>query len=243
MGFQQTFDQVPAVAAQFTAMLRDLSADEATKPVPGMEWTAAEVGAHVATMIRRYAGNPARAADRDALRAQNLSEAESFGADVHAAAQAIDDQIDFLGSIAGGLPLDAEFPFHLGLTVTTGQGWANLLSEFLVHGDDVSRATGRPWDFPPEAVEGLWRSLLPVLAGWLRPEARQLDEVYAFGMPFGAVRVWLRDGVLGVDDCDRAADHTIAVADPVEFSLAVPWRRRAVSDPHAALFLSRFYDI
>lgn len=243
--FQQTFDLAGTQGRRFSALVRSLDAEEAAQVVPGMRWRAADVGTHVATVLGRYYANPARSATPSDLRMQNVNEVETsgLGLDVRAIADAIDTHLAVIGSVAPTLALDATFPFHVGLTVTTSAGWANLLSEFLVHGDDIARATGRTWDFPPAAVEGIWRNLIPAAAGWLRPEARQLDEVYELRFPFGNVRVWIHDGVISVDDARRPADHVIDVDDPVTFTLGVPWRRHLITDAKAALLASRLLDI
>jgi hypothetical protein len=243
--YQQTFDPVLGHARRFTDLVRSLTPAEAQMHVPGMGWQAADVAAHVETVMRRYYANPDRAATPADLRSQNDAEIDGvgFGLDVSAAADAIDGHTEALAAVAPALPLDATFPFHLGLTVTTCAGWANLLSEFLVHGDDISRATGRPWTFPAADVEGIWRNLVPVATGWLRPEARNVDELYRVRFAFGDVDVWIHDGVVTVDDADRPPDHQIDVEDPVEFTLGVPWRRHLITDAAAALMVSRFFDI
>lgn len=242
-GFRQTFDPVPGHATRFTNMLRALSQDEVDAVVPGMTWTAGDVARHVLTVLHRYGGSELRADTRQALTELNDKELRAVDLPIEAVADGIDEAVSLVGSLAPHIPPEQRFEFHLGLTVDAPAAWANLCSEFLVHGSDIARATGHPWTFPAEDVEGIWRNLMPAASGWLRTEARDVDEVYEFRFSFGSVTVWIHDGSVTIDDAGRAADHCVAVADAVTFTLGVPWRRALVTDPNAALFLSRFYDI
>lgn len=241
--FRQTFAPIPELAARFTAQLRSLDDDELQRPVPGMAWTAHDVGAHVLNVLHRYGRNHQRSATREELAQQNESELRAARITRDEVADGIDASVAFLAAHAGDIPLDQRFPFHLGLEVDAAAGWANLCSELLVHGSDVARATGRTWVFPEADVEGIWRNLLPVAGAWLRPQACVIDEVYEFGFSFGTVTLWIHDGAVTVDDATRAADHRVEVDDAVAFTLAVPWRRELVRAPAAALFLSRFYEM
>jgi hypothetical protein len=241
--FRQRFDPVPGHAARFTAMIRDLTPTEADAVVPGMTWTAGDVACHVLTVLHRYGGSDVRATSRQALTELNESELRSLELSMGEVADAIDTAMRVMVDVVPHIPDDSTFEFHLGLTVDVPAAWANLCSEFLVHGSDIARATGRSWSFPSEDVEGIWRNLMPVARGWLRPEARDIDEVYEFRFPFGPVFVSIHDGTVTVDDAVRAADRCIDVDDAADFTLGVPWRRTLVTDPDAALFLSRFYEI
>jgi hypothetical protein len=241
--FRQSFDPIPGHASRFTAMLRDLTSAELDAVVPGMTWRAEDVARHVLTVLLRYGGSGPRAATRHGLDELNQSELQAVDRSVGEVADAIDESVAQLAEVAPHIPGDQLFEFHLGLTVDVPAAWANLCSEFLVHGSDIARATSRPWSFPVDGVEGIWRNLMPAASGWLRAEAAHVDEVYEIRFPFGPVAVWIHDGAVTTDDAIRPADHTIEVDDPVTFTLGVPWRRALVTDPAAALFLSRFHDI
>lgn len=244
--FQQRFDPLPGVFADFTSLLRSLTPDDVAAAVPGMEWTAGEVGAHVLTVVRRYLAPTERAATRTRLvqlNAEDIAEVHQTTAEV---AGALDAAASVLGQVAPGIPLDTPREFHLGLKVTVAAGWANLIGELFVHGHDIARATGRPWSVADHLLEGIWRNLLPAASGWMRPEAREVAELYRLRFGFGTVTVRLEGGLVHVDDeddVDRRADHEIDIADASTFTLQFPYRRACITNPVTALLASRFTDI
>jgi len=68
--------------------------------------------------------------------------------------------------------------FHAGMQVSYPQGTVVVIGELVVHGDDIARATGAPWHPLPADVLPVWRLAVPLMSGWLRPEApagRQLS--------------------------------------------------------------------
>lgn len=246
MRYQQAFEPVPALFSRFTAFVRELDDDEWAAPVPGMDWTAGEVGAHVLTVLQRYLRATERAATRSRLAALNAEDVAAVQRTRSELADDIDRTIGTLAAFAPDVPLDTERDFHLGLTVTMAAAWANLIGELLVHGDDIARATGRHWTVEDDLLEGIWRNLLPAAAGWMRPEARSVDELYRLEFPFGTVHLRLDAGAVRVDDeldAGRTPDHVITVADAAGFTLQFPYGRARIDDPITALLASRFVDI
>jgi hypothetical protein len=246
VSFQQTFEPLPVQFARFTALLRSLTPHEEAAPVPGMEWTASEVGAHVLTVVNRYLAPSERAASRARLAALNAEDVSSVAKTAAEVADELDATIAQLAHVASSFPLDGLRDFHLGLSVTMAAAWANLLGELLVHGDDISRATKRHWSMDDELLEGIWRNLLPAAAGWLRPEAHAVNELYRLNFPFGPVTLRIAEGEVRVDhsdDVDLSADHTIDIVGTAQFTLQFPYRRACISDPRTALLASRFFDI
>jgi uncharacterized protein (TIGR03083 family) len=242
----QTFEPLPALLDEFGTLLRSLTPAEEAAAIPGLEWTVREVAAHVLTVMRRYLQPAARAATRSRLVALNDDEIAAVQASCAEIADDIAAITVVLGQVAPGIPADMRFPFHLGLTVSPAAGWANLIGELLVHGNDISRATQRAWSVDDNLLEGVWRDLLPAVAGWMRPEARAVDEVYHLSFPFGSVVLAIHSGEVRVDDPRDAArmpDHAIQVTDAAAFTLQFPYRRACIIDPAAALLASRFTDI
>ncbi len=246
MSFQQSFDPLPVQFARFTALLRSLTPQEEAARVPGMEWDAREVGVHVLTVLSRYLSPTERAASRARLAALNAEDVSAVDRTAAEVADQLDATIAQLAPVAPSIPLDMLREFHLGLTVTVAAAWANLLGELLVHGDDISRATNRHWSMDGELLEGIWRNLMPVASGWLRPEAHAVNELYRLNFPFGPVALRIAEGEVRVDhpdDVDLPADHTIHVVDTAQFTLQFPYRRACILDPSTALLATRFFDI
>jgi hypothetical protein len=243
---RQTFEPLPALFAQFETMLRSLTPQEEATSVPGLDWTAREVAAHVLTVVRRYLAPTERAATRERLAALNAEELATVDRSCAEIADELDSIVSVLAHVAPSISLDDVRAFHLGITVSVAAGWANLIGELLVHGDDIARATHRAWSVDDHLLEGIWRDLMPASAGWMRPEARTLDELYHLHFPFGTVMLALDAGMVRVDDprdAGRVPDHVIVVPDASAFTLQFPYRRARLEDPRAALLASRFIDI
>jgi uncharacterized protein (TIGR03083 family) len=239
--FVQRFEPVAEHGARFIELVGSLSSVEAARPVPGMEWTVREVAAHVLSVLRRYTTDQRRASTVAGLAARNAEDLAEIPFDTRQIADEAREQLALIGSVAPGIDPATRFQFHAGAEVTASGAWANLIGEFLIHGDDIARATGRSFTVPDADLEGVWRALFPVTGSWLRPEARTIDERYDLGFSFGTVRVHLANGEVIVDD-DRDADYVIRCGSAVESTLAF-YRRRLITDPSFALLVSRFHDI
>ncbi len=244
--FHQPFDPIPALFSDFTALLRSLTPEEEAAAVAGLDWTVSEVGTHVLTVVRRYLSQTERAATRSRLAQLNAEDIAAQAMPTKQVADDIDRTVARLATVAPGLPLDGVREFHLGLKVTVAAGWANLIGELLVHGDDIARTTGHHWSVDARLLEGIWRDLMPAAAGWMRPEARALDELYLLRFSFGAVTLRLESGQVHIDrrsDADETPNWTVDIADAATFTLQFPYRRACITDPATALLASRFIDI
>lgn len=238
------FQLVRAHTERFVHYLDDLSEAEASAPVPGLRWTVGETVTHVRSVYARYTADPRRAATPEGVAVQNSDDIAESGVDVKAASVFISDQLAHLEAVVPHVAPERLFPFHAGQSTTMAGGWGNLLGELHAHGDDIARATGRPFAVPSEDLEILWRFTAPVLQGWIRPEARDLVESWRLRFPFGTVDAVLDQGALDWDS--TAVDdpqHVVEVTDVADFTLVFPYRRRAVADPTTALLLSRFSDL
>lgn len=229
--------------ARFVAYVRALTEDEVALPVPGLTWTVGQTVTHVQSVYERYTVDRRRADTADLVAVANEEDVARIGVGLEASARSIEEQWAFLGAVVGSVPPDTEFPFHAGLQTTMAGGWGNLLGELLAHGDDLARATGKPFGVPGEDLEVTWRFGFPLLSGWLRPEARGLVETWRLQMPFGDIGLVLDHGVFDVIDDPAGADHDLEVGDVEELTLQVPYRRREAGDPLVELLGSRFRDL
>jgi uncharacterized protein (TIGR03083 family) len=239
--YVQPFDPVRRHGGRFADLVRSLSRDEAAQRVPGMEWTAGEVAAHVVSVLRRYTGDERRAPSVAALRVQNAEDVAEDARDCDALADEVDERIAVIGAVAPDLEPSQRFPFHAGTEITTNGAWANLVAEFFVHGDDIARATDRSFVVGDADLEGVWRALLPAARGWLRSEAWGIAEQYEFQFSFGTVWVSISNSDVVVAD-HGAADYVIA-STPASAATLAFYRRRLITEPTLALFVSRFHDI
>jgi hypothetical protein len=243
--YEQRIEPAATLSGEFTTLLRDLTRAERGASVPGLDWNVAEVAAHVLSVYRRYTGDMRRARTVAELSTQNAHDVADIGTDIDAIADELDAQMESIAAVAPTIPLDTTFPFHAGVTVTANAAWANLIGELLVHGDDIARATGRRWTVADTELEGIWRVLVPAASGWLRPEARTIDERYELHFAFGAVAIRIAGGDVLVDTEPAGTGRAtvITATDVATTTLAFPYRRRLITDPALALLASRFYDI
>jgi hypothetical protein len=228
---------------RFVGLIRSLDDTQAKARVAGLDWTAAETAAHVCSLYRRLTVDPRRAPDYDALIRQNAEDVAAIGTDLGAVADEIEQRLAAAGGLVDALSPEQEFEFHLGQKVTLASGMGVLVGELLAHGDDIARATGARWEPSGDDLEILWRVTMPVLAGWLRPASRELDEAWElrFSWKSGPVLLHLHEGQVAIDEpLARPPDHVVDIDDTVEFTLAFPYGRRPVADPAVARLASLF---
>jgi hypothetical protein len=216
---------------------------ELDRRVPGLTWSAREVIMHLQSVYERYTVDSRRAPTPVGVAEQNADDLARLGGDVQAAVKSIDAQVGTIAPLVDTIQPEALFPFHSGQQTTLAGGWGNLLGELLAHGDDLARATGRPFRLPGADLEITWRFTVPLLQGWLRPETAGLEESWLLRFPFGDIWLVLDRGSLRTEAATSAPNRTITVPDVEAFTLTFPYRRGALTDPTTALLASRFYDL
>ena len=221
-------------------MVQTLDDVDLAAQVPGMKWTAQDVFAHVVTVWRRYTVNPERADTwRDVARA-NATDLAGIDHDLDFLIEDLRVQTATMLAFPDRVPPTMPLPFHAGQTLTLAGGWGNALNELLIHGDDIARATGRQWTFDAADTEPFWRFTSLALPGFLSDRGRAADDRWLldFGFETGPVRLRFLRGDVLVDEPGEA-DFVVA-GDPVEITLAMPWRRRPTTDPAMIEFNTRF---
>jgi uncharacterized protein (TIGR03083 family) len=204
-------------SGRFIDLVAELDQDEASLPVPGLDWDVGETVAHVLTVVRRGFADRRRSASAETtadLNQQCLDEtperdlatlAGMLRDDVHTALDLVFPKIDE----------DRVFDFHGGMRTTMTPALRILLGEYVVHGYDVAKATDRAWTITvPEAL-----LLVPgeLLSGWIRPDApEQTYELRLGSTP--PIRFAIGPSRLRVSE--GTGEGTVIEMDPVTFVLA-----------------------
>jgi hypothetical protein len=116
-----------------------------------LDWTVQQVVAHVLCVAHRY---QATAEGRDFHRAGYPRELDQINQDELGAVMApIPDLMDQLEGLApvmdayfDDLSNDSSFEFHCGASVSGIIAQVNWLFELVLHGEDIGRAVGMPWE-------------------------------------------------------------------------------------------------
>jgi uncharacterized protein (TIGR03083 family) len=238
-GHVRGFELVQRHTERFCDFVSALGEDQLALPVPGVDWTVGQTVTHVHSVYERYTSNLRRATSPAEVAVQNDEDIERLGVDVPASVAAMREHVAFLALIVPGVQPEQLFPFHAGMQTTLAGGWGNLIGELLAHGDDISRAVGRPFPIPSADTEVLWRFSAPLLEGWLRDQ--KAHDRWLLRFPFGPIGVvfdgsTLRWGSAPVED----PDHEIVIEDAAEFALVFPYRRREPLDEATATLAERF---
>ena len=164
---------------RLASLLRSLTAEEAARPVPGLDWTAADAAAHLVTLYGRALGDLRRSSTPEETAALNaLCLAELGERDPVALAERLEgDGETVWNDVLPMLPDDLEVPFHAGTSSTIGPIMGVVLMELLVHGDDIARATDREWSVDDEDAWSALRAMATLLPAWRRSEVLADDTV------------------------------------------------------------------
>lgn len=215
------------VRANVQRVVALLDGADGGRPIPGMEWTVGEAGAHLVTGFRDYTklfeGEAFDAgvgvddtAEENArmLEAYTVRDPAVLAADLPGAAEAL------LAAYAAGPP-DRPLDWWAGTKVSAHDMLAINLGELVIHGWDIAQGLGKPWAIDREDA-------IAVMLGSLAIAPLYVDREKAAGMN-GVLRMKARggptigltfkDGVLTVGDAPAKADCTVS-ADPAAFLLS-----------------------
>jgi uncharacterized protein (TIGR03083 family) len=211
--------EIGTAAARVGDLLRALP--DGDLPLNRVSWTAAETGAHLVGLPSRYlrmagAPHPFPAS----LSAENQRELAAVPQrDPAALADRLEAEVAALLAAFGDDGQRRVWYFTVPHTAA-GVG-ASLLSELLLHGLDLARASGRPWPITRAQAVACLRGVLPavvlVVDPRVAPSAAGTYHLHLRGGDDWTLRV--RDGALSVEPGrpERADLHLSA--DPVGFLL------------------------
>ena len=118
---------------------------------PGLDWTVQQVVAHVLSVAHRYR---TFAETNDFRRASHPREGDQINQEELEALMAripeLVDQLEALEPVMDawfdGLPDDFTAEFHCGAMISGPAAQINWLAELILHGDDIARSVGVPWE-------------------------------------------------------------------------------------------------
>lgn len=140
----------------------------------GLDWNVHQVIAHVVCVARRY---QAVIEGRDFRRARHPRELDQINHEEMVAAMApIPELLDELVALEpvmdaffDGLSDDYSIEFHCGAMVSGVVGQVNWLFDLVLHGEDIARSIGVPWEIRERDMLLLLREGLELAPAYLSP--------------------------------------------------------------------------
>jgi uncharacterized protein (TIGR03083 family) len=220
-----------AAAARNAEQLRRVT--DPAAPVPGLDWTVAELAAHLVADLREYtdviAGHgpePAMAPEW-ATTAADLTTADNRRQlaghperDPNRLAAELAEAMPAFLAAAAAAPAGEPVSTPFAMAVRPATITAIVLGEQLVHGLDLARAAGRPWPITAGDARLVLPGLMDVLPDYIdRQRARGLRVTYE--LRFGGdlrYQLTIADGT-GTVGAPSGRPDCVITADPVAFLL------------------------
>ncbi len=232
--------------------------EDPDRRVTGLEWSIVQTAAHLAARTGRLAAYLAGSEVPDGpisvIATENAEDVRER------AARTLDGHIEelrthlaaFVGGTRGRLGSDP-FPWYSGATIDVATATGLLLGELAVHGFDVARTVGAPWQIPAADGRTILRAAAVLAPLYVDPEAtRGVSVTFRVAVRGGPVfGIRFDDGTATVEAAGEA-DATIR-ADPVSLTLVSygrvsKWRAMATGKlfatgrrPWAVLDFDRYF--
>jgi hypothetical protein len=194
--------------------------------VPGTTWTVAQTGAHLVGIVMRGTGDRRRAATIETLGELNQIQIDEIGeSDPAVIADLLEERLARQLSLLPNATGEEPFELHAGIYATVKTALSYELWDFVLHGYDIARATGRSWVIEPDEAALDVVAVLPPLEPWLRPEIRAgASRRVAFTLAELGLTVLVQAGG-GEYDVTVVDNMSAEVVDPVDLLLALGQRR------------------
>jgi hypothetical protein len=168
-------NEVRGVGDRVAELLR--GAGDGARSVAGLDWTIAELGAHLVTVARRNlriaAGEPIAWAPGDdphaSMAAYNDAEIASLGED--SPARLADALVDANGALLEACADGERLLDWPGYRARAHDSLGVWLGELLVHGLDLARTCRQPWAIRAEQAAAVFDGLVPALPVFADPRA------------------------------------------------------------------------
>lgn len=177
MEWQELRGEIVAATARVGELLRAVPSGDL--PLARVEWTAAETGAHLVSLTRRYRSMVRRLRRLPGSLAEDNRRAlaEVPERDPSALADLLTAEVDVLLDVLGP---DGNRPtWYFACPHTSAGLGAIMLTELLVHGLDLAQAAGRPWPISREQAAACVHGLVPAVIQFAdAPAARAAAGTY-----------------------------------------------------------------
>jgi uncharacterized protein (TIGR03083 family) len=235
-GMREMVPALEAAGRNFVALLRTLEPADGDRPVPAMTWTVAETAVHMLNIVRRGVGDRRRADSLEGLAQLNdqcIDEIpeRQLGAIADLIETDTKREIDLLAGATDDVIRSRVIDLHAGVRADIPTALSYQLFDFLGHGFDIARATGRTWKIDPAHAALVLRASLPALRPWVTDDANSGSRqriVVTFPEADSALAVQTGGRAYRVEPA--TTDEADAKIDPVELFLALAGRQDA-SDP------------
>jgi uncharacterized protein (TIGR03083 family) len=203
-------------AREFGELVR--TAPDPDQPVRGSDWTVREVATHVTVIAESYAeylgGDATPVLDLHDLAATNAAALRNVGErHIGSLAGRIEAAVERFVELAAGHADDDTMQLH-GYPTPVGAARGVLLGELVVHGQDVARTLGSPWQVAREDATVILQGTSRIAANFVDPERSRSDAAFeirlrggpSFVLRFAKGRMEPEDGRARDADCRISAD-------------------------------------
>lgn len=193
--------------------------------VHGLDWTLAELVAHLAARSGAFAAYLSGAKEPEGeigdVAKENQVRLEARGDRMlgENVGDLRSNVASFVTATRGKLGADP-FPWYSGITLDVATATGLLLGELLVHGHDAARTLGRRWRIPAQDARTVVRAATVLAPRYVDPVATLgVRTTYRLALRGGpAFRVRIADGTAAVEPSHGDADCTIRI-DPAALML------------------------